>query len=116
MLRDAAAMAEYAPGNTASRTLDVSVLHNLLLEGVMGLSQESVARKENVDYLREPDMGYEKVDQGEANFLFVLNPTRMEQVRACATSGVMMPQKSTDFYPKVISGLAAMPISPGEEL
>jgi uncharacterized protein (DUF1015 family) len=116
MLRDAAAMAEYAPGNTASRTLDVSVLHNLLLEGVMGLSQESVARKENVDYLREPDMGYEKVDQGEANFLFVLNPTRMEQVRACATSGVMMPQKSTDFYPKIVSGLTAMPIGLGEEL
>jgi len=115
-LRDAAVMEKFAPDNEAGRTLDVSILHNLLIEGVMGLSHESVERKENVDYLRDPDMGYENVARGEANFLFLLNPTRMEQVRACALASEMMPQKSTDFYPKIVSGLAAMSIQPDERI
>ena len=115
-LRDSSAMQPLSPNKGNGRTLDVRVLHNLLIEGVMGLSQESVARKENVDYLREPDMGFKKVDKGEANFLFILNPTRMEQVRDSAMAGVMMPQKSTDFYPKIVSGFVAMPIGLGEEL
>jgi len=109
-------MERFAPDHEASRTLDVSILHNLLLEGVMGLTKESIAAKENVDYLRDPDMGYEKVVRGEANFMFVLNPTRMEQVRACALASEMMPQKSTDFYPKMISGLTAMSIHPDETM
>jgi uncharacterized protein (DUF1015 family) len=50
------------------------------------------------------------VDKGEANFLFLLNGTRMEHVRACTEAGEKMPQKSTDFYPKVISGLVALPL------
>ncbi|MBN2554616.1 MAG: DUF1015 domain-containing protein [Anaerolineales bacterium] len=115
-LRDAAVMEKFAPDHEAGRTLDVSILHNLLIEGVMGLSHESVERKENVDYLRDPDMGYENVARGEANFLFLLNPTRMEQVRACALAAEMMPQKSTDFYPKIVSGLAAMSIRPDERI
>lgn len=115
-LRDESVMAQFAPDHEASRTLDVSILHNLLLEGVMGLTKESIAAKENVDYLRDPEMGYENVARGEANFMFILNPTRMEQVRACALAGEMMPQKSTDFYPKMISGLTAMSIHPNERI
>jgi uncharacterized protein (DUF1015 family) len=61
-------------------------------------------------------MGYDAVDRGEAQFLLVLNATRMEQVRACVEAGERMPQKSTDFYPKVISGLVAMPIGPQERV
>jgi len=83
---------------------------------VMGLSKESVESKENIDYLREVDMGYEQVDKGEANFLFIMNPTRMAEVQACTAAGVKMPQKSTDFYPKIISGLVALPVSPDERL
>jgi uncharacterized protein (DUF1015 family) len=115
-LRDASIMAKFGTDKDSTHPLDVSVLHDLLIEGAMGLSQDSVARKENVDYLRDPNMGFEKVDRGEANFLFLLNPTRMEQVREYANAGIMMPQKSTDFYPKIVSGLAAMPIGPGEEV
>jgi uncharacterized protein (DUF1015 family) len=61
-------------------------------------------------------MGYDAVESGDAQFLMVMNPTRMEQVRACTAAGEKMPQKSTDFYPKVISGLVAMPIGPEERL
>jgi uncharacterized protein (DUF1015 family) len=96
--------------------LDVSVLHELLIERVMGISKEAVERKECIEYLRDPQMGYDAVDGREAEFLLVMNPTRMEQVRACTAAGEKMPQKSTDFYPKVISGLVMMPIGVGEQL
>ena len=76
----------------------------------MGLSKESVSRRENLTYLRDPNPGYEAVKRGEANFLFLLNATRIEQVRACTVAGERMPQKSTDFFPKVISGAVALPV------
>ncbi|MGC9398180.1 MAG: DUF1015 domain-containing protein [Anaerolineae bacterium] len=92
------------------RALDVAVLHELVLESVMGLSKESIARKENLEYLRDPDPGFEAVNAGEANFLFLLNGTRMEHVRACTQAGEKMPQKSTDFFPKIVSGTVALPL------
>jgi uncharacterized protein (DUF1015 family) len=110
-------MERILPGrDPAWRMLDVSVLHELLIERVMDVSKEAVERKENIEYLRDPQMGYDAVDDGEAEFLFVMNPTRMEQVRACTAAGEKMPQKSTDFYPKVISGLVMMPIGVEERL
>lgn len=110
-------MAEIAPGRSREwQMLDVSILHEVLIERVMGLSRESVERKENIDYLRDVDMGYQRVGTGEADFLFIMNPTRMAQVQACTSAGVKMPQKSTDFYPKIISGLVALPVGAGERL
>ncbi|MFN3762900.1 MAG: DUF1015 domain-containing protein, partial [Anaerolineae bacterium] len=64
----------------------------------------------------DPNPGYQAVDEGKAQFLIVMNPTRMEQVRACTAAGEKMPQKSTDFYPKIISGLVMMPIGVDERL
>jgi len=116
-LRDPDVMDRLLPGrDPAWRMLDVSVLHEVLIQRVMGISEEAVERKENIEYLRDPQMGYDAVDAGEAEFLFVLNPTRMEQVRACTAAGEKMPQKSTDFYPKVISGMVMMPIGVEERL
>ncbi|MGD2164371.1 MAG: DUF1015 domain-containing protein [Anaerolineae bacterium] len=116
-LRDPDVMDRLLPGrDPAWRMLDVTVLHELLIERAMGISEEAVERKENIEYLRDPQMGYDAVDRGDAEFLFVLNPTRMEQVRACTAAGEKMPQKSTDFYPKVISGLVMMPIGVDERL
>jgi uncharacterized protein (DUF1015 family) len=83
---------------------------------VLGIDKGAVERKENLDYLRDPNPGYRAVDEGKAQFLIVMNPTRMEQVRACTAAGEKMPQKSTDFYPKVISGLVMMPIGVEERL
>ena len=104
-------MADTVPDRTPDwRLLDVVVLHELLIERVMGIDRAAVERKENIEYLRDPQMGYDTVDRGEAEFLLVMNPTRMEQVRACTAAGEKMPQKSTDFYPKVISGLVMMPL------
>ncbi len=93
------------------RTLDVAVLHELVLERTMGLTKESVLRRENLDYLRDPVPGIQAVDRGEADFLFLLNPTRMDQIRACTDADECMPQKSTDFFPKIVSGLVMMSLS-----
>lgn len=104
----AALAADRAP---AWRSLDVSVLHRIILETALGLSPDSIARQENIRYLRDAAPGRAAVDRGEADFLFILNPTRMDQVRACAEAGEIMPQKSTDFYPKILSGWVSLPLS-----
>ncbi len=110
-LRDPAVLEKLLPDRSPDwRLLDVSVLHELFIERVLGLDKEAVEAKTNIEYLRDPQMGYDDVDEGKANFLLVMNPTRMEQVRDCTTAGEKMPQKSTDFFPKVISGLVMMPI------
>jgi uncharacterized protein (DUF1015 family) len=116
-LKDPAIMDKLAPDRMACwRELDVSILHELILEHLMGLTKESIERKENIEYLREPDLGYDQVASGEAQFMFLLNPTRMEQVIACTLAGEKMPQKSTDFYPKVVTGLTFLPVNPDERL
>jgi uncharacterized protein (DUF1015 family) len=116
-LRDPAVLERLLPDRSPDwRLLDVSVLHELFIERVLGIDKEAVERKENIEYLRDPQMGYDAVDKGEAEFLLVMNPTRMEQVRACTAGGEKMPQKSTDFFPKVISGLVMLPVGVEERL
>ena len=116
-LTDDQIMSELAPDRVqAWRELDVSILHRLLFDHLMDISEEKIDAKENIKYLREPDMGYEDVEENESSYLFVLNPTRIEQVKACTRAGEKMPQKSTDFYPKIVTGFAMLPISPEERL
>jgi len=116
-LRDPGVVAQLLPDRAPDWCLlDVTVLHELFIERVLGIDKAAVERKENIEYLRDPQMGYDAVDGGEADFLLVMNPTRMEQVRACTSVGEKMPQKSTDFYPKVISGLVMRPIGVEERL
>jgi uncharacterized protein (DUF1015 family) len=116
-LRNPRIMADLLPSREATwRLLDVTVGHELLIERVLGIDKGAVERTENISYLRDPQMGFDAVDRGEAQFLLVLNPTRMDQVRACTSAGERMPQKSTDFYPKVITGLVAMPIGADERI
>lgn len=85
--------------------LDVVQLHKCLLEGVLGLSEESIRNQQNLSYVREAAQAIEMVRAGEANVAFLMNPCRVEQVRDVAFAGEVMPQKSTDFYPKLLSGL-----------
>ncbi len=117
VLKSPAVMDEVAPDRIpAWRLLDVSILHELLIERVMGISKEKVEAKENIDYHRDLDLALSKVDEGAAQCVFIMNPTRMAEVKACSEQGEKMPQKSTDFYPKVITGLVAMSVGEGERL
>ena len=112
-LKSATVMEELAPSRSKSwQTLDASILHKLILEHIMGISEATIDAKEGVEYLREPDLGYERAANEETAFLFVVNATRMEQITACTADDEKMPQKSTDFYPKVVTGLAVLDVSP----
>ena len=116
-LQDPALMARLLPSRApAWQLLDVTVLHELFVERVLGIDEAAVERNERIEYLRDAQMGFDAVDRGEAQFLAVMNPTRMAQVRASTAAGERMPQKSTDFYPKVISGLVMMPVGARERL
>jgi uncharacterized protein (DUF1015 family) len=87
------------------RTLDVIVLHRLLLEKSLGITEESVKKERYITYVRDREAAISSVHEGRAQVAFLLNPTRLDQVRDIAYEGNVLPQKSTDFYPKVLSGL-----------
>ena len=89
------------------QALDVVQLHKVLLEGVLKLSEESIRNQQNLSYLREASEALDQVRKGAANIAFLMNPCPVSQVRDIALAGDVMPQKSTDFYPKLLSGLAA---------
>ena len=84
--------------------LDVVRLHKVVLQSVLGLSEESIREQKNIEYLRDGREAVQRV-QGGANVAFLMNPAKMQQVREIAFAGEVLPQKSTDFYPKLLSGL-----------
>jgi uncharacterized protein (DUF1015 family) len=86
------------------RDLDVVQLHQIMLERILEISQEAIRNQENVRYERDAAEAISWVRQG-ANVAFLMNPAKIEQVRDIAFAGEVLPQKSTDFYPKLLSGL-----------
>jgi uncharacterized protein (DUF1015 family) len=91
------------------RQLDVVQLHKVLLEHVLGLNEESIRNQEHISYHREAEEALAKVREG-ADVAFLMNPVKMEQLREITFAGGVLPQKSTDFYPKLLSGLTIYPI------
>ena len=93
------------------QSLDVVVLHKGLLEGVMKLSEESIRNQQNLSYIREASEAL-ALARGHgagkrADVVFLMNPCPVQKVRDIALAVEVMPQKSTDFYPKLMSGLTA---------
>jgi uncharacterized protein (DUF1015 family) len=102
------ASARFLAGLSArQQSLDVVLLHKCVLEGILKLSEESIRNQQNLSYLREASEALEQVRKGKADIAFLMNPCRVQQVRDVAFAGEVMPQKSTDFYPKLLSGLVA---------
>ncbi len=87
------------------RRLDLTQLHALVLERLLGLSAEKVREQTNIRYLRDASEAIDQVRRGEADVAFLTNPVALEQLKEVAFAGEVMPQKSTDFYPKLLSGL-----------
>jgi len=88
------------------RQLDVVQLHAILLGKLLGLDPDSIRDLKNLRYLRDPTEAIQQVQAGEANIAFLIKPVTLDQLRDISLSGEVMPQKSTDFYPKLLSGLA----------
>ncbi len=97
----------FAGLSTRQQALDVVQLHKCLLEGVLKLSEESIRNQQNLSYLRDASEALAQVRTGAANITFLMNACPVSQVRDVAFAGEVMPQKSTDFYPKLLSGLTA---------
>jgi uncharacterized protein (DUF1015 family) len=104
-----------APGPAPLRRLDVPILHTLILEQMLGIDRSAQERQTNLRYVKDPKTALEESRRPEVQAAFLLNPTRIEQLKAVADAGEVMPQKSTFFYPKLASGLLLDPIDPLEE-
>ena len=94
------------PGvSPAQRQLDVVLLHRLILERGLSITQDAVKAEKNITYEREMDTAIAEVDSGRAQICFLLNPVSVETVAEMAMGGEVLPQKSTDFFPKLMSGI-----------
>jgi uncharacterized protein (DUF1015 family) len=88
------------------RQLGVAQLHTVVLDHLLGLTEDRIRATGNIQYLREAEEAVALVDSGEANVAFLIKPITLNQLKDVSLSGEVMPQKSTDFYPKLLSGLA----------
>ena len=99
-------LSEMNPDKSDSyKGLDVTVLHSLILENVLGIDKENMAQQINLKYTRDKDEAIGSVKSGKANCSFIINATKVEEIKAVALANEKMPQKSTYFYPKLITGL-----------
>ena len=86
------------------RRLDVTILHNLAFERGLGISPEDLARQTCVTYTKSAEEAVANALAGPAQMAFLLNPTGVREVRDVARARAVMPQKSTYFYPKILTG------------
>ncbi len=99
-------LSEMNPDKSESyKGLDVTVLHSLILENILGIDKDNMAKQINLKYTRDKDEAIDAVKSGKANCSFIINATRVEEIKAVALANEKMPQKSTYFYPKLITGL-----------
>jgi len=110
ILKDKRMMDSVVPDmSEAWKTLDVSILHKLILEELLGIDQEKLAEGENLQYVKDTPNAITdsiaQVDAGQKQAAFFMNPIKMQQLRMVTEAGERMPQKSTYFYPKVYTGL-----------
>ena len=106
LLKKEADLGALLPGvSAAQRQLDVVLLHRLILERSLGITADAVKTEKNISYEREMDAAIAAVDQGRAQICFLLNSVSVETVAGMAMAGEVLPQKSTDFFPTLMSGI-----------
>jgi uncharacterized protein (DUF1015 family) len=110
VLNDQRAMDAAAPDmSPAWKALDVSILHKLILEELLGIDQARLAKGENLQYMKGTanaiDDSIAQIDAAQKQVAFFMNPVKIQQLKMVTDAGERMPQKSTYFYPKVYSGL-----------
>ena len=110
VLKDKLMMDSIVPDmSPAWKTLDVSILHKLILEELLGIDQEKLAEGGNLQYVKDTPNAIAdsiaRIDAGQKQAAFFMNPVKMQQLKMVTEAGERMPQKSTYFYPKVYTGL-----------
>jgi len=105
-LKSMEAVNERLPQHDISyRNLDVTILHTLLLEPFMGIGNEQMANQEFITYTHDLMEGAEWAERGRCQMAFFVNAPSVKQVKEVSLAGEKMPQKSTYFYPKLLTGL-----------
>jgi len=105
-LRNAADMDALIPNKApAYRRLDVSILHHLIIDKLLGIRMETHKLGLNIEYIKDADAAIKRVETGSAEAIFLMNPTKVLEVKEVAMAGERMPQKATYFYPKLLTGL-----------
>jgi uncharacterized protein (DUF1015 family) len=114
-LRDAEAYEEMMEIDSSStwKTLDVNILNTLILNRIVGITEEELAAQVNVEYTKDLEEALEAVRAGRRQVALILNATRLEDIFTIADGGEKMPRKSTYFYPKPLSGLVFYPMQEG---
>ena len=92
------------------RRLDVSILHEGLIDRMLGISKKDQEAKTNLRYLKKLEQAVQARNHDDVQLVALMNPTPVEQVVEVCQSGGTMPQKSTFFYPKILSGLTINPL------
>lgn len=90
--------------------LDVSILHNLVIERVLGINTEKISQDQPVQFEKDGDRAIDRVASGEFAMCFLLNATKVHEVKEVALAREIMPQKSTYFYPKLLTGMVIAPL------
>jgi uncharacterized protein (DUF1015 family) len=98
------------------QSLDVIILDRIILRHLLGLSETFLADENNIHFWHDLTEGLVQLEAGTYDAGFFINPTRIEQVQEVASAGLIMPHKSTYFYPKAFSGLVLNPLVPHEEI
>jgi uncharacterized protein (DUF1015 family) len=96
--------------------LDVSMLHLLILENILGLSPEQQVNGETIRYSQDEEAVLQALEKEDYQAAFLLNRPKAEEILTIALGGEKMPQKSTYFYPKLVSGLIINKVDPEEEI
>lgn len=103
-------------GPAVLRALDVTLLHAIMIEEILGIDRGAQEKQTNLRYVKDTGMALAEAANAGVNAVFLMNPTKVSQVKACSDAGEVMPQKSTFFYPKLASGLVLNPIILSEEV
>jgi uncharacterized protein (DUF1015 family) len=98
------------------RELELSTLHHLILEHILGLSPQQQTSGETIRYSQDEEGVLQALEKEDYQAAFILNPTKSADILTVANGGEKMPQKSTYFYPKLVSGLVINKLEPTEEI
>lgn len=105
-LKDVHVMDDMIEGKSdAYKHLDVTILHKLILEKYFGIDEQSLANQEHIVYTKDAAEAVKRVDDGEFQCAFIINPTKVSEIKDISLANEKMPQKSTYFWPKLITGI-----------
>lgn len=94
----------------AWKSLDVSILHSLIFKKMNPLFEGGFSVEKNISYVRNILDGIKQLKEGKYQGIFILNPVSLEEIKKVVENGELMPEKSTDFYPKLKSGILMFPL------